>query len=162
MIEAIQQLPPQLATFLLSMLPITELRLTIPMAIGLFDLPVWQIYLYAVLGNLVPAFFIIWFIKPVSEWLRSHSKLFEKFFNWWFGKVVKKFEGKFIRYGELALILFVAIPLPITGAWTGSVASYLFKISRKRAIIFVCIGVLIAGIIVTLLSTGAFAFAKTF
>lgn len=160
MFEIFKNLPPELATFLMAMLPITELRAAIPFAMGVFDLPVWEIYIWAVIGNLIPALILVWFLKPVSEWLMKHSRIFEKFFNWWFNKVTKKFEGKYIKYGEIALVLFVAIPLPITGAWTGSVASFLFKIPRKQAMLFITVGVLIAGVVVTAIASGAFALAK--
>lgn len=160
MFEVIQQLPEQLAVFLLAMLPFTELRLAIPFAMGVFGMPVWQIFVFAIIGNLIPAIIIVWFLKPVADCLSRHSKIFKKFFDWWFGKVVKKFEGNYIKYGEIALILFVAIPLPVTGAWTGAVASFLFKIPRKQAILFITVGVIIAAIIVTLISGGAFSLAN--
>lgn len=150
------QFPDWLATILLAMLPIVELRGSIPFAIGVFEMAPWLAFLLSILGDIIPAIFIILFLKPLSEWLASKSKLFKKLFDWWFRHVTKNFEKKYAKYGEWALLLFVAIPLPITGAWTGSVAAFLFCIPRKRAIVFVSGGVIIAGILVTLISVGAF------
>ncbi|NQT49605.1 small multi-drug export protein [Candidatus Kuenenbacteria bacterium] len=151
------QFPAWLATFLLAMLPITELRGSIPFAIGFFKMNPWLAFGISILGDIVPAILIVWFLKPVADWLSSKFKFFERLFNWWFNRVMKTFEKKYLRYGAWALMIFVAIPLPITGAWTGSVASFLFEIPRKRAILFIGMGVIISGIIVTLVSIGAFA-----
>ncbi len=140
------------------MLPITELRGSIPFAIGYFHMAPWLAFVISVLGDAIPAILIVWFLKPLSGWLSRHFKIFERFFNWWFNKVVKKFEKKYQKYGEWALMIFVAIPLPVTGAWTGAAASFLFKIPRKRALIFIFMGIVLAGIIVTVISTGVFAF----
>jgi len=155
-VNYIQNLPPQLATFLLAMLPLTELRASIPIAIGVFHLPVWQAFLWSILGDIIPAIFIVWFLQPIALWLSERSKVFKKLFDWWFNRVIKNFEKKHEKYGAWALMIFVAIPLPITGAWTGAVASFLFKIPRKKAILFITLGVILAGIIVTLITTGAF------
>lgn len=156
---AVKSWPPELATFFLAMLPVTELRASIPFAIGFFDmLPFWAFF-WSVLGDLIPAIFIVWFMGPLADWLSAHSKIFKKLFDWWFKKIIKDFELKFQKYGPLALLLFVAIPLPITGSWTGSVASFLFNVPRKKALLYISGGVLIAGLLVTLISTGAFALA---
>ncbi len=151
------QFPDWLATILLAMLPITELRGSIPFAIGFFEMAPWLAFLLSIVGDIIPAILVVWFLKPLSEWLASRFKFFRKLFDWWFKHVTHNFEKKYAKYGEWALLIFVAIPLPITGAWTGAVASFLFSIPRKRAILFVSGGVVIAGIIVTLLSIGVFS-----
>lgn len=148
-----QDVPPQLATLLIAMIPIGELRGAIPAALGPYNLPVWQAYVFAVIGNMIPVFAIVWLIGPVSDWLRRW-KMFDRFFNWLFDRTRKKFYHKHEKWGNLALILFVAIPLPVTGAWTGSLAAWLFGIKKKEAIPLIFIGVLIAGVIVSALSLG--------
>lgn len=155
--EFFMQFPDWLATFLLAMLPITELRGSIPFAMGVFGMPAWQAFSISVLGDIIPAILIVWLLKPLSEWLSARSKICKRFFNWWFNRVTHNFEKKFEKYGPWALMLFVAIPLPVTGAWTGAVASFLFKIPRRRAIHFIAYGVVIAGLIVTAISAGVFA-----
>ena len=153
-------MPAELATFLLAMLPITELRGSIPFAIGYFDMAPWLAFVISIFGDIIPAILIVSFLKPTATWLSKHSCIFEKLFNWWFNRVMKNFEKKYLKYGVWALLIFVAIPLPVTGAWSGSVASFLLEIPRKKALLFISGGVIIAGIIVTLLSTGAFALLK--
>ena len=106
----------------------------------------------AVIGNLVPVVFLLTFLKPFEEVARAHSKKLNDFFNWWFRRVVSRHEEKFIKWGTIALIVLVAIPLPMTGAWTGSVAAHLFKIDKIPAFLYITIGVIIAGVIVTMLT----------
>ena len=154
------QFPDWLATFLLAMLPLTELRGSIPFAIGYFHMEPWLAFVVSVLGDIIPAIFIVWFLKPLSLWLSKHFKIFERFFNWWFNRVTKNFTKKFEKYGVWALMIFVAIPLPVTGAWTGSVASFLFKIPRRKALLYIFMGVIISGVIVTIFSTGIFALIR--
>jgi len=150
-----QNFPPELATLLIAMLPIAELRAAIPVALVAFDMPVWSAYLWAVIGNLIPAVFLIWLLDPVSKWLMQHSKFFNKFFTWLFTRTRKRFLTKSAKYGRfIALVLFVAIPLPVTGAWTGAAAAFLFGVSFRRSLLAITIGVLIAGVIVTLTTLG--------
>ena len=147
--------PPEIATFLISMLPIAELRAAIPVGIAGFKLSVASAYLWSVVGNIVPAVFLLLYLEPVSRFLMNRSKVFERFFNWLFARTRKRFSAKAEEYGKfMALVLFVAIPLPITGAWTGSVAAFLFGIPFSRSLPAVVIGVLIAGVIVTLTTVG--------
>lgn len=147
-------LPPQLSTFLLAMLPIGETRAAIPIALESFKLPVWQAFSLAVIGSYIPAILIIYFIGPVSQWLRQHSKVMDKFFHWLFERTRKKFEGKYKVWGKVALMLFVAIPLPVTGVWTGSLAAWLFAIDKKSSLIYIGLGTFLSGVIVTIVSLG--------
>lgn len=137
-----------LATFLIAMIPIAELRGAIPFAWSV-DIPWWQAYIIAVAGNMVPIFFVLWLLEPVSRWLMAHSRLFERFFNWLFDRTRRKLEKKYLKYAEVALAVFVAIPLPVTGAWTGSVAAFVFDIPYRKALFWIFVGVLTAGLIVT-------------
>lgn len=155
-VDFFKSFPPELATFLIAMIPVTELRAAIPFAMGYFHLSAYQAFFWAVFGNLVPAVFIVWLLKPFSEWLSVKSKICKRLFKWWFGKIIRKFSGHYEKYGWLALMIFVAVPLPVTGAWTGSVAAFLFNIQKRKAIFSISIGVIIAGIIVTIISSGAF------
>lgn len=137
-----------LATFIIAMIPIAELRGAIPYAWHR-DIPWWQAYLVSVAGNITPVFFILWLLEPVSKWLMENSKIFNKFFNWLFNRTRRKLEKKYTIYAELALAIFVAIPLPVTGAWTGSVAAFVFDIPYRKALFWIFIGVLTSGVIVT-------------
>lgn len=154
-IELLKNFPPQLATMIIAMIPIAELRVALPLALTVYKLPLWQAFFYAFIGNVIPVFFIIYFIDAVSKFLMSRFKFFNRFFSWLFNRTRLKFEGKYAKYGLVALAVFVAIPLPVTGAWTGSVAAFLFQIPKKQAVFWICLGVMIAGIIVTIISLGA-------
>lgn len=154
-IEIFKNLPPELAIFFISMIPVAELRASIPIGLTVYKLGVFTTAFYAVLGNIIPMFFILYLIDPVSKFLMKHSKMFNEFFTWLFKRTRIKFEGKYARYGSIALILFVAIPLPITGCWTGALAAFLFQIPRHKAAILIISGVIIAALIVTFITKTA-------
>ncbi|MBU1119048.1 small multi-drug export protein [Patescibacteria group bacterium] len=153
-VHLFQNIPHWLATMMTAMLPIGELRAALPIALTVYNMPFWEAYLFSVAGNLIPVAFILWFLDPVSKWLMKHSKLMNRFFTWLFDRTQKKHTKKFEKWGVIALITFVAIPLPITGAWTGSVAAFVFGIPFKKAFPLIAIGVLIAGIIVGAMTLG--------
>ncbi len=148
--------PPELATFIISMLPISELRGAIPVAIGVYGLNPVEAYLIAVIGNIVPVVFILKYIDPISKYLMSRSKFFNKFFIFLFERTRRKHSAKFEKWGALALITFVAIPLPVTGGWSGALAAFVFGIPFKKALPLISLGIIIAGIIVMGLSLGIF------
>lgn len=152
----IYNIAPQWATFWLAMLPIAELRASIPIAIKTFDLPIWQAFSISVVGAFIPGVVIVYLIGPVSKWLRNW-KVFDRFFNWLFERTRKRFDKQYSVWGKLTLMIFVAIPLPGTGVWTGSLAAWLFGISKKESLIFIALGAILAGILVTLISLGAFS-----
>jgi uncharacterized membrane protein len=144
--------------FLTAMTPIGELRASIPLGLTILHQPWFLVFVISVIGNMIPPVFILWLFPKVSSWLMSHSKLMNRFFNWLFERTRKKAHDKIEKYGDLALIIFVAIPLPNTGAWTGTLAAWLFGIPIKRALPNILYGVIIAGIIVTLITTGLINF----
>ncbi|MBU4602339.1 small multi-drug export protein [bacterium] len=120
-------------------------------------MPAFSAYIFAVLGNIVPAIFLLLFLKPFSEYLRQWY-YFDIFFEWLFKRTRRNSEGKFEKYGALFLLFFVAIPLPATGAWTGSVAAFIFGIRFWYAFPTIVGGVMIAGVIVILASLGVIRF----
>jgi len=154
-------MPNELTTILVAAAPISELRGAIPLALEVFDFGVLKTLILVWIGNFLPVPIIIYLIGPAEKILRKYS-FFDKFFNWLFKRTRHKFEGKYLKWGELALVLFVAIPLPVTGAWTGSLASYLFGIPKKNAVFLIMIGIFIASIIVTLLDLGVVNGLKLF
>lgn len=152
----ISNVSPRLMTFLIAILPISELRGAIPYALFEGGLEWQEAYLYAVLGNFLPVIPLLLFLESVSNWLRRY-RIWDRFFEWFFARTRRK--GKMIeRFEALGLVLFVAIPLPVTGAWTGCAAAFLFKIPLKMAIPAVACGILIAGCVVTLASMGVISF----
>ena len=156
LLEWLSGLPHELVTFVLAMLPIFELRGAIPYAITIGDMAWQKAYIIAVIGNFLPVIPIVLLIGPVSEWLRRVA-VFDRFFDWLFARTRRK--GKLIeRFEVLGLILFVAIPLPVTGAWTGSVAAFIFGVRRPVAFAAIFAGICIAGVVVTLATTGVISF----
>ena len=143
-------LPSELIVFLISMTPVSELRGAIPLALTLYHLPWWKAFLISVIGNILIILPVIIFLEKNSELLMRKSKVLNSFFNWLFERTRKKISKSYDKYRNLALLIFVAIPLPMTGAWTGSVAAYLLGLSKKEALIYIGLGVVGAGIIVTL------------
>lgn len=138
---------PEWAVFLTSMIPVVELRGALPLAINLFQIPWYRAFFLAFIGNIIPVPFILLFLKPVTE-LLCKIKIFKKFFDWLFKRIRKK-SAIVEKYEELGLMIFVAIPLPGTGAWTGALLAYLMDIDFKKSIFFISLGVFVAGIIVT-------------
>ncbi len=150
--EYFDQLPPPLAVFLVAMLPVFELRGAIPAGYAMGMTNPYQIYALAVLGNFVPVLPILLLLGPAEKHLRRFRTM-DRFFDWLFKRTVSR-SDVIKRYESLGLILFVAIPLPMTGAWTGSVAAYLFKLPLRMAIPCIILGILIAGVVVSLVSQG--------
>jgi uncharacterized membrane protein len=112
----------------------------------------YVIYLLAVLGNFVPVLPIMLLLGPAERHLRRFSVV-DRFLTWLFKRTVSRSEV-IKKYESLGLILFVAIPAPMTGAWTGSIAAYLFKLPLRMAVPCIILGILIAGLVVTLVSQG--------
>jgi uncharacterized membrane protein len=150
-VETLRGLPKPLIVLFISCLPIAELRGAIPVALALGMSP-FKAFWLGVIGNLIPVIPLLIFLGPISEWLRRF-KIFEGFFDWLFKRTRKRGE-KVERYGALGLIFFVAIPLPITGAWTGCAAAFVFGIRFIYAFPAILLGVLIAGVVVMLASLG--------
>lgn len=144
-----------LTTFLVAMLPVVELRGAIPYGLA-FGIPLWQTFILSFLGNIVPIPFIILFVRKIFAWLRTKSQ--------WLNNIVEKLEKKATskedlikKYQVWGLLIFVAIPLPGTGAWTGALIAAMFDIRLKTAFPVISLGVLIAGIIISIISYGALA-----
>jgi uncharacterized membrane protein len=146
-------LPNELVVFLMATLPILELRGAIPWALKFApDMPLVTMYLVAVMGNFAPVIPILVFLGPVSEFLRK-VPIFDRFFAWLFARTRRK--GRLVeRYEAIGLTMFVAIPLPVTGAWTGALAAFIFGVRLRHAIPCILLGILIAGIVVTLAAKG--------
>ncbi|MFH1577684.1 MAG: small multi-drug export protein [Candidatus Omnitrophota bacterium] len=141
-------LPKELSIFLTGMLPVFELRGAIPLGFYLGVPPV-KTFILAVFGNLIPVIPLYFLLQPIANRL-THIPAFKMFFDWLF-KHTKKRADIIQRYEAIGLMLFIAIPLPITGAWTGTIAASLFKIKFKYTLLAAIFGVILAGVIVTIL-----------
>ena len=141
----------ELCVFFCSMIPIIELRGAIPIGAALKMSPL-ATYLISVAGNMLPVPFILLFIKAIIK-LMQKSKFFSKFANWLVAKAEKNKE-KISKYGFWGVALFVMIPLPGTGAWTGALVASLLDMRLKRALPAIAMGVAVAGLIVLLVTYG--------
>ena len=137
--------------FLVSMIPLLELRGSI-LAAGFMNMEFLQTFIAAVIGNMVPIPFILIFIKIIFDWMKKTKHL---------GKLACGIEKKALskseqieKYGYFGLFLFVAIPLPGTGAWTGSLISVLFGMKKWKSLLAIIMGVITAGLIMSLLAFG--------
>jgi uncharacterized membrane protein len=142
-------IPPELVIIIIAALPFIELRGAIPFGVNLLEMPWYTVFPLAVIGNLLPVPVILLFVEFASREL-SRLPFFKRFFERLFTMTRQK-SGIIRKYKYIGLALFVAVPLPVTGAWTGSLAAVLLSIERKWAAISVAAGVLIAGVIVTTL-----------
>ncbi len=148
-------LGPEFYTFLISMVPIIELRGAIPIGQAL-GLSFWECFLISVFGNMLPVPIILLFVRFVLNWMKGIRPL-DKIANWVFEKA-EKHSGKVTKYAIWGLFLFVAVPLPGTGAWTGSLIAALLDMRMKKALPSVFAGVLVAGLIVSGISYGFLTF----
>lgn len=137
-----------LFTFLLSMVPVIEHRGSIPIAIANGIEP-WLACILGIAGNMLPMPFILLFIRRIFKWMKKYERL---------GKIVTKLETRaeeksdtIRKYELLGLCLFVAIPLPGTGAWTGALIAALMRMRISKALPAIYIGIIIAGLIITLI-----------
>lgn len=143
--------------FLTSMVPLLELRGAIPFSVG-FGLPSIPSFIICVIGNMLPVPVIFWFARRVLEWGKD-KKVIGGFFTWCLekgDKGGKELTEKAGRGVYVALFLFVGIPLPGTGAWTGTLAASFLDLEWKKSVVAVMAGVVLAGLIMYLVSIGAF------
>ena len=146
-----------LIVFFISMVPLIELRGAIPYAIG-YNLPILPSYIIAIIGNMLPVPIIYLFARRVLEFGKD-KKYIGKFFTWCLKKGEaggKKLQAKAGKGLYWALFIFVGIPLPGTGAWTGTLAASILDMDFKKSVIAVMAGVILAGIIMGVLSLGIF------
>ena len=141
---------PELIVVIISMIPVVELRGSIPVAILLFNIPWLEAAVLSIIGNMIPVPFLLllidWFLGLISK-----VKPGRKFTEWLFTRTRRK--GKSIeKYEEIGLFIFVGIPLPGTGGWTGALAANIFGLRFWRSMLFIFLGVIMAAIIVTALS----------
>lgn len=151
--EGITSIPfgKELIVFLISLMPILELRGGL-IAAALLDLNPVSSYIISIIGNILPVPFILWFINSILEWMRN-SKRFKKVAKW-LDKKVKKNKDSIEKYGFWGLVLFVGIPLPGTGAWTGCLIASVLEMDRKKSFLAAAIGIVMASIIMMILSFG--------
>lgn len=150
-------LPADAVVFILAAMPVGELRAAIPVGIIHYHLPIWEAFFWAQIGNAVPVFLIYalcnWWVELMERRRGWLHRLTDKVLS----HTHAKMHGGFSKWGLVAVILFVAVPLPGMGAWTGTLGAYLLHIPLKKAFPAVILGNLIAGIIVTIATVSGVA-----
>ncbi len=154
LVEFLQNtIPPQLVAFAISLFPVFELRGGM-IAARLLEIPFLQAFIICFIGNMIPIPFILLFIRKIFAWMRKFKA---------FAKIVDKMEersekkkGTIQKYKEWGLLLFVAIPLPGTGGWTGALIAALMDLRFKKCLPIITLGVFIAGLIMSLITYGIF------
>lgn len=155
-LEMIQGIPDPLTAALLATLPVTELRLALPIALVALQMHPVAAYIATVLGNLVPLVAVFWLLPPVLQFTLRYVPRINTVLDAYFARLMNKHGEKYSKWGAFFLFLFVAIPLPGTGVWTGSVLAVLFRIKPKLAATYIVLGLLTAGLIVMGITLGVF------
>jgi len=141
---------PIIMSILLSMAPVSELRGGIPWAISQ-GVNIYMAYVVCVLANIIVVPAIFFFLESLHRHLiniRIYKKVFDKFME----RTRRKLHKKVEKYGYFGLTLFVAVPLPVTGAWTGTLGAWFFGMDKIKSFLAILLGVAIAGVIVTIVA----------
>lgn len=158
MVEAIEQffletVGRELCVFFCAMLPIIECRGAVPLGCAL-GLPWWQNALFSMAGNLLPVPFILLFIRAVLKWMRSCRVGFFNKIAGWLDRKIEKHKGTIEKYSYWGVMIFVGLPIPGTGAWTGTLIASVLGLEPKKSFLAACGGVLMATAIMTVISYG--------
>ena len=145
-------MPDEVAVVLTAMTPIGELRAAIPLGVITYDLS-WPLVLaLAIAGNLIPVPMIIFGLRTAGARLERRTDVIGRFLSWRTARIEERWGERVRRYGFTAVMLIVAIPLPLTGAWTGSLAVYVLRVPLRTGFVAIAAGIVIAGIAVTILT----------
>lgn len=143
----------EIIVFIISMCPILELRGGL-IAAALLDMNPIMSYIICTIGNIIPIPLILWLINKILDWMRNNKHKKINSIAKWLDKKVEKHKGQIEKYGYWGLILFVGIPLPGTGAWTGCLIASVLEMDKKKSFLAALVGVFIASVIMMLISFG--------
>ena len=135
--------------FLLSMLPISELRGAIPLGYFLYHLPLFKVFLISISGNIFITLILLLILDKISQFLEKEKNPLKNFWKALLGHYYQKHQKTIEILGELALVIFVAFPLPFTGAWSAALIAFIFNIPFKKAFPLISLGIILAGLIVS-------------
>ncbi len=141
---------PFLLVFFLSMLPISEIRGAIPIGFFCYHLSLWKVFFVALLGNILTTLILLLFLKRISLFFKRQKNFLRNFWDLLLNHYYLKHKKTIKSLGAVALVIFVAIPLPFTGAWSGSLIAFIFNLSFKKSFFLISIGIILAGILVSL------------
>lgn len=150
-ISFFSSMQPEWAVFWLSMIPLTEMQVSIPVGIAVYQLAWWKVFVIAVVGNIIPGIFIVYLLPYVHEWVVK-QKILGAALTKFLVMAEKKFSGDFAKYGAWGLIAFIGLPFPLTGIYTASAAAFVFNIPFKKAMPVLVMAILLAATILTLIT----------
>lgn len=147
-------MPVWLKIMLFAATPFGEVRLALPLALAVYKLPVWLGFLLSLAGNILAVVFIFFALHCAGRWSMEHIPLVRTMLTRVFARTHRAFSGRYAAWGLLGLALFVAVPLPLTGGWTGAAAAYLFGFKKGPAVLALITGVTLASFAVLILTVG--------
>jgi len=140
--------PKELAPFLIALIPVTELRASIPLAVKVYGMTPAAAWFYSVAGTFFAMVLIVLLLDPVAKLLSKYIPLFEKFFTWLFEHTRKRADRKMEKYGSWAIFILAATPIPLLGGMTGALAAFVFGIEKKKSLPLLLFGTIVSGFIV--------------
>lgn len=154
LVDLFQAVDPRMAVLVMSMMPIVELRGSIPVGILVYKLPIPEVFILALIGNMLPNFILLKWLEPIRDFFTSRIKWMKRFYDYTVAKTHRKHSEEFMTLGAIFLTTFVAIPLPGSGSWTGCLIAYLYEVPYWKALGLIFMGILIGAVIVTTLTAG--------
>jgi uncharacterized membrane protein len=143
-----QNFPRELATFLIAMIPVTELRAALPLAYKVYGLSAFWAWFWSVMGTYAAMVIIVFLLDPVAKLLSRWFGIFAKFFTWLFEHTRKRANGKMEKYGEWAIFILAATPIPLLGGLTGALAAFVFGVPLRKSLPLLLFGTMVSGMIV--------------
>lgn len=151
----LQGLPPEGVVAIIAAMPLTELRASIPLAMTVFHMNAWQAFFYSILGNVVPVAFLFLCFPWVVRFAENNIPFLHHILEKHFSHLEEKHRINYQKYGMIFLIVFVAIPFPGFGVWTGIPLSILFRMKYRYSVPAVCLGLLVLGCVVLFITEGS-------
>ncbi|MFA6047967.1 MAG: small multi-drug export protein [Parcubacteria group bacterium] len=140
--------PKELATFLIAIIPVTELRAALPLAYKVYGLSAFWSWFYSVAGTFFAMVIIVILLDPIAQFLSKYIGFFRKFFEWLFEHTRRRANGKMEKYGEWAIFILAATPIPLLGGMTGALAAFVFGVPLKKSLPLLLFGTIVSGLIV--------------
>jgi uncharacterized membrane protein len=140
--------PKELATFLIAAIPVTELRAALPLAYKVYGLSAFWSWFYSVAGTFFAMVLIVLLLDPIATLLSKYIGFFKKFFDWLFEHTRKRAGAKMEKYGEWAIFILAAIPIPFLGGMTGALAAFVFGVKLRKSLPLLLFGTMLSGLIV--------------
>lgn len=152
--EILRSLNPYFATFMLAAMPIGEMRVSIPVALGFYKLSISEALFVSIVADMIVATVLIYFFSHIDKLIKGRNEKVDSILEKIFERTRRNFFHKHRVWGDLALMLLVAIPIPLTGIWTGALAAWLLEVPKGRALLYITVGIVISAYIVTFITLG--------